>query len=284
MIVSIIIPTYKDWDRLQLCLQALQMQTYSQDLFEIIIVNNAPQDIRPKHFKIPGNCILISEAKPGSYAARNSALAICRGSIVGFTDSDCIPDKNWIKNAVGFFRDHPEIERIGGAIQIFFKSHKPSKVELYDEIFAFPQKAYVESGNAVTANMFTYRESFDKIGLFDSSLLSGGDYQWGKRAFLAGCKIGYAPNVLVKHPARPSVKDLVEKAKRVGKGQAKFKKNNRAKEKTDLIKILALLKPRIWEIKMIFKKGKKIGFLNKLYLVFLRHYIVIVGDLTRIRN
>lgn len=283
MKVSIIIPTFKDWYRLNLCLQALQHQTYSQDLFEVIVVNNAPEDLKPRDLAIPENGTVINEFKPGSYAARNAALAICKGSIVGFTDSDCVPDKNWIRNAVEYFKEHPETERIGGAIQIFYKERRPSKVELYDKIFAFPQKAYVQSGNAVTANMFTYTESFNKIGLFDSNLLSGGDYQWGKRAYLAGSKIDYVPNVLVKHPARPSVKELVIKAKRVGKGQAKFSKN-KSNESFGLLKLLSLFKPRLWEIKMIFQKEHNIGLVNKLYLVFLRHYIVLVGDLSRIRN
>ncbi len=260
MTVSIIIPTYKDWTRLELCLQALENQTYAKELFEIIVVNNAPEDLMPKDFRVPANCSVITESKPGSYAARNSALLISKGTIIGFTDSDCIPDKNWIKNAVSFFQDHPEIDRIGGSIEIFYKNETPSRVELYDQFFAFPQKAYVASGNAVTANMFTYKKMFEKIGPFNGDLLSGGDYQWGKKAFFAGSKIGYAPNVMVQHPARPSVKDLVQKAKRVGKGQANFKKSNGEKRKIKVLKIISLLKPRLWEIKMIFKKGKECRF------------------------
>lgn len=45
--VSVIIPTYHDWDRLKKCIEALKIQTYPSDLFEVIIVNNDPADKAP---------------------------------------------------------------------------------------------------------------------------------------------------------------------------------------------------------------------------------------------
>lgn len=280
--VSIIIPTYKDWARLSLCLKALEEQSFEWERFEIIVVNNMPEDEVPSQLKVPENCRIIDEHKSGSYAARNAALKICRGRIIGFTDSDCIPDKDWIKNAVAFLAEHPELKRAGGAVEIFFKKAKPTKVELYDEIFAFPQEAYVKSGNAVTANMFAYREIFDKIGLFDQSLMSGGDYQWGKLAHKRGIPIGYAPDAIVKHPARPTVKDLLTKAKRIGKGQAGFHSSRNEGLFSTAGRLLKILKPRLWEVKIIFQRGRHLGLGKKLYLVWLRHYVVVTGDLYRI--
>ena len=282
--VSIIIPTYNDWERLSLCLQSLSAQTYPQELFEIIVVNNKRGDKSPEKLIKPDNCLLIDETKPGSYAARNAAIKIAKGEILGFTDSDCIPDKNWISNIVEFLEQHKEIKRVGGAINIFFKKSVPSKVELYDEIFAFPQEAYVKSGNAVTANMFTYKSVFHEIGMFNESLMSGGDYQWGMLAHRKGFPIAYAPTAIVNHPARQSVKELVVKAKRVGKGQANFK----SPQDRNLIeftgKIIDLLKPRIWEIKRIFQQGRNLSLSHKLYLVLLRHYVVLRGEYARLRN
>ena len=280
--VSVIIPTYKDWPRLALCLKALEEQSYDRDKFEIIVVNNMPGDEVPLQLEIPENCRIIEEQKPGSYAARNSALKICQGRIVGFTDSDCIPDKDWIKNAVDFLTENPEIKRVGGAIEVFSQRAKPSKVELYDEIFAFPQEAYVRSGNAVTANLFTYKEVFDKIGLFDQSLMSGGDYQWGKLAQNRGFFIGYAADAIVKHPARPTVKELLTKAKRVGKGQAGFHSSRSQGFFETLVRVLKILKPRLWEAKLIFQRGRHLSLERKIYLVLLRHYVVATGDFYRL--
>src|SRR5215217_5319918 len=111
-LVSIIIPTYHDWARLELCIEAIKSQSYPAHLIEVIIVNNDPDDSPPEMFKIEPNIKLISESKPGSYAARNTALENISGEIVAFTDSDCIPDIDWISNAAAYFDKNPDVTRI----------------------------------------------------------------------------------------------------------------------------------------------------------------------------
>src|SRR5690606_31479653 len=119
-LISVIIPTYHDWDRLQLCLNALSNQTLSEDKFEIIVVNNDPDDIAPEILDIPSNAKIINESKPGSYAARNLAVRDARGEIFAFTDSDCIPDSKWLENGYNEFADKTR-DRVGGAVLIFLK-------------------------------------------------------------------------------------------------------------------------------------------------------------------
>src|SRR5690554_2984846 len=97
--ISVIIPTYKDWERLALCLQALENQSFKPSNFEIIVINNLPGDLPPAAFKLPKNAVLVDEGKPGSYAARNTGIGMAKGEILAFTDSDCIPHKDWLINA-----------------------------------------------------------------------------------------------------------------------------------------------------------------------------------------
>jgi glycosyltransferase involved in cell wall biosynthesis len=40
--VSVIVPVYRDADRLRGCVRALAGQTYPRERFEIIVVNNDP--------------------------------------------------------------------------------------------------------------------------------------------------------------------------------------------------------------------------------------------------
>jgi cellulose synthase/poly-beta-1,6-N-acetylglucosamine synthase-like glycosyltransferase len=280
--VSIIIPTYSDWFRLSLCLRSLAEQTYPQGGFEVIVVNNKIDDIAPADFLLHENMMLLKEPKPGSYAARNAALAVAKGSIIGFTDSDCVIDKDWILNAVALFEKHNEVHRIGGHIRIFFKGPRPTNIELHDKIFAFPQESCVKKGYAVTGNMFSRRYVFDKIGFFNEALLSGGDYQWGMLAERNGFNIVYVDDVVVNHPARDTLKELVKKEKRIGKGQAGFNKQIQRRKRDGFVELMKLAKPRIWEIKIIFEKGRDLDLVNKLSLVLIRHYVKITGDITRI--
>src|SRR5690606_18431287 len=118
--VSIIIPTYKDWQRLSLCLEALSKQTFPAENFEVIVVNNDPDDVVPTFISLPETWQIVSERKSGSYAARNRGLLLAKGEILGFTDSDCLPDKDWIYNAVSIFEER-KCDRIAGDIQIFYE-------------------------------------------------------------------------------------------------------------------------------------------------------------------
>lgn len=160
---------------------------------------------------------------------------------------------------------------------------KPTRIELYDKIFAFPQRGYIKSGNAATANMFSYYSVFEKIGLFDDNLLSGGDFVWGMRAQHKNFPIGYSPDVIVKHPARASLKELSTKATRVGKGQADFQ-NGKNSKLNILWETLHIIKPRLYEVQRIFKKGKGLDLREKLFLIFLRHYLIWVAGFSRMKQ
>jgi GT2 family glycosyltransferase len=275
--VSIIIPTYKDWARLSFCLHSLSQQNYDKNLFEVIIVNNYVGDKLPDDYHLPENFKMITEEKPGSYAARNAGIKIAQGEIIGFTDSDCIPDKDWISNAVDFFMQNPDCDRIAGKIRLYYKSDKLTKAELYEKIYAFNQDMYVEQdGTGVTANMFSHKYVFDKVGLFKEDLLSGGDYEWSIRAREANYKINYSDNVIVNHPARYHLNELVKKAKRVGGGQAGFDPSSGKNILQSIIRFVYDLRPPVNSIPLIIAKGKDLHLSQKVLIFYLRYYLSVI--------
>ncbi len=270
--VSVIIPVYKDWERLSLCLHALADQSYAKDLYEVLVVNNDPAGMMPADFFAPDNVRLLHERKLGSYAARNTAIKAAKGEIIGFTDSDCIPDQHWIRNAVDVFSNNNACTRIGGAINIFFQTDNPTKAELYDKIYAFNQKSYVtNSGTCVTANSFTYKYVFEEVGLFNDQLLSGGDFTWGVVAYQKGFEIEYAENVIVNHPARLSLSELIKKEKRVATGQAGFTQKNNSL--IEFINLLNEVRPRLKEFRIVFSQ-QFLSPYNKVVILLIRHYLL----------
>lgn len=214
--VSVIIPTYRDWDALDLCLRALVKQTYPKDRFEVLIVNNDPDSSCP--FSLPdSNMKLICEERRGSYAARNSGIERSEGDVIALTDSDCIPDGCWIENAVEVLNGGAD--RVAGKVELFYHADKLTAAELYEKVFAFDQQSYIELfGASVTANLVVKRNVFNAVGLFDSALMSGGDMEWGRRATSKGFSLALSPNVVVRHPARKTLKELLIKSKRVTAG------------------------------------------------------------------
>ena len=216
--VSVIIPTYKEGDILRGCLDALLVQSYPDDLLEIIVANNCPSE--PIRFVADYPSItFIDEAKPGSYAARNAALAVAKGEIIAFTDADCTPDTHWIEHAVAALQSGVDV--VAGHVELYFHSNKLNAAECYEKAFAFRQDQNARQGRSVTANMVTWKKCFDQIGLFDDSLMSGGDSKWSKAASGAGLRLEYVSGAVVNHPARSSVSGLLIKAKRVAGGLVK---------------------------------------------------------------
>ena len=211
--VSVIVPTYRDWDRLGLLLASLERQDFPADGFEVIVVNNDPDAPPPATLRLPPNARMLTEARKGSYAARNAGLAAARGEIVLFTDSDCVADRGWVREAARFLDMHPEAGRFGGRIDVA-RSARPGVADVYEAAFAFPQEKYVAAGWAPTANMGTWARVLATVGPFDDAHYSGGDKEWGLRAAAAGVGIGYVGHAAVTHPARTAA-EILRKRRRI---------------------------------------------------------------------
>lgn len=219
--VAVIVPVYHDWDdAVRLC-EALTKQTFPRHRFTITLVNNGDSPA-PPHHDWPSNAEIVAEAAPGSYAARNRGLACSASEIVAFTDADCVPEPDWLENAVRHLLAGDA--RVAGRVALTFASERPTPAERYEKAFAFQQERYVSRGTCVTANLVTWRWVFDRVGRFDPSLLSGGDMQWGMRAYRAGIGIAYRSDVVVQHPARRTLRSLLSKRKRTTGGDVQFRR------------------------------------------------------------
>jgi GT2 family glycosyltransferase len=181
---------------------------------EIIVVNNDPDETPPGSLSIPTNALCLTEAKKGSYAARNTGLTAASGEIVLFTDSDCVAETDWVREAVAFLETHPETPRLGGQIKIARREGAPSVADVYESAFAFPQEKYVSAGWSPTANMGVWRRVIDTVGAFDDTHYSGGDKEWGLRADKAGYAIGFADRAIVTHPPR-QLREILRKRRRI---------------------------------------------------------------------
>ncbi len=215
---SVIIPTYKDTHRLIKCIKALENQTLDKALFEVIVVNNDPNEILDFGTEIQNDLKVkfLAENRPGSYAARNRGIKEAKGELLAFTDSDCVPDKNWLKNAREIFVNHSshELGVLTGPVRLFFRDPaRLSPAEIYEKYTAFPIESYAKEGFAVTANWFSYKSVVQEFGSFDDRLKSNGDSDLSGK-ISSKYKIEYSPSVIVNHPARQKTNELIQKYKR----------------------------------------------------------------------
>ncbi len=210
-LVTVIVPVYLEWERRTLCLPAPNRPPVPDDKFEIIVVNNEaiPRTLE----ELPPNARLIHEPHPGSYTARNAAVAESRGRYLAFTDSDCIPDADWLKNGLDALIEHPAT-RIAGRVEIFREKDSSYLAYVYDLHTAFRQDRTVAKWSAcATANMMVERAVFDRVGPFYHRF-SGGDFEWNLRAKAVGIPIVFAKDVVVEHPARRDLRAIIRKHRR----------------------------------------------------------------------
>ena len=247
--VSVIIPVLNNLEGLSKTLVALDDQTYPQELYEVIVVDNGSKENWEELISRFQQVIITRENQPGSYAARNRGIAIAKGEILAFTDSDCIPNSDWLVNGVERLLSVPNCGLVAGKIDLFHQNPQhPNAVELYDSLSFMDQKIYIEQHQyGATANLFTCQTVVDRVGTFNSNLQSGGDKEWGKRVFQHGYSQLYAENVCVGHPTRSSLKEMSKKIARVRKGgydiDSLYKDNKFKLNYHRLTKILWRLKP-----------------------------------------
>ncbi|MFC1577576.1 glycosyltransferase [Thermodesulfobacteriota bacterium] len=230
--VSVIIPVFNDPKGIRKALGALTNQSYDSRFFEIFVVDNGSTDetlsvVKQFICQFPDLIQIVNEnKKQGSYAARNAGIKIVKGNLIAFTDSDCIPEFNWLERGVEAFKIQKH-SVAAGHIEMFFSHSKPNVWEYYDASHNLNQESYVKNyGFGTTANLFVLKKLFDRYGLFLDNLKSGGDYEFCRRMVKGGEQIDYLNDAVVRHPARSTLRSILKKNKRVAKGQKELKRLN----------------------------------------------------------
>jgi glycosyltransferase involved in cell wall biosynthesis len=126
--VTVVVCTYRRPACLRHALESLGRQTWSAEAFDVIVVNNAPDDhrvddvvgaIRHAHFAAaPSRLRLVPCAAPGLSHARNAGLAAARGAIVAFLDDDALAAPTWLEAVERTFAAHPRAGVVGGTIRL----------------------------------------------------------------------------------------------------------------------------------------------------------------------
>jgi len=214
-VCSVVIPVYNQAGALAACLAALAQQTLPTTHFEVLVVDNASDDDPARIVAGRPGVRLLTETKPGSYAARNRGLRAARGRIIALTDADCRPAADWLERALARFEADCALMAIGGRIAMA-AAPKATAAERFDCLMSLRQDHFVyRRGFAATANLVVRRELFESVGGFDPKLKSGGDREFGARILAAGYRLVYASEVVVEHRARCTLKALLRKRRRI---------------------------------------------------------------------
>ncbi len=282
--VSVIIPVLNDPGGLEKCLLSLANQTYQKDRYEVIVVDNGSKESIEDLVHSFHRVTASKELRPGSYAARNTGIRLAQGSILAFIDSDCVAASDWIENGVTHLSHIPEPGLVGGKVGFLFRSQeKPTATELFDSLTAFQQKIYIEIAKFSGAgNLFTFRKVFEHVGLFNVTLKSGGDYEWGRRVHAQGYPLVYADNVRVFHPARKSFGQIYSKYLRVIGGESEIKKKAEYPFRIFLRDLIEDFKTPVYFALRIFH-SEKLNFLQKVQVSSIMFFVKFMQGAERMR-
>src|SRR5262245_4968132 len=227
--VSIVVPVYNDAASLGTLLSALDEQDYDPDRFECVAVDNGSDEpLTVCHYR-KYEVRVLREPQAGSYAARNCGLREARGDVLIFTDADCMPRSDWLSAAVRHIlaAQHPII--LAGQLDVLHESQsRNSSLGWHSVVNDLDQSRFVNRYHfAATANMVTTREVFQCVGQFNPALLSGGDFEWGQRAWTRAFQLKFCEDMVVWHPARADWKSLVAKTRRIAGGHYGLNRQHR---------------------------------------------------------
>jgi len=277
--IAVIITPFNDESRLYKCLQALANQTLSSDCYQVIVVDNGSATTPEATVKQFDNVVLLVEHKPGSYSARNKAIKQFNSPIYAFTDSDCIPEPKWLESAANKLQENANIDAVSGPITLFSnKQNRPNAIELIDMCFAFPQEQSIALYHyAPTANLIVRKSAFERVGIFNDSLMSGGDAEWGLRLHEQNGCLVYDAAVVIQHPARDSLSGYFTKIRRTTHGLwARRLTSPQARKALRVKGLLSLVVPPIQRTRQLFNfsddaslftkvKASSILYFGKLY-------------------
>ena len=219
--LSVIIPVYNDNTGLKKLLPSLMQQSYPQDKYEVIVVDNGSnQDVAEiiKDFTVK---LLTENGIQSSYAARNKGIQHARGEVFVFIDSDCRAADDWLYE--GIKKMHEAGGDLVGGNVVFSFSDKKASAEYYDAIYHFQFEDMIKRGTCGGGNTFVKKSVFDSIGMFPQNIKSGGDVFFTKKATVSGFKLVYAPEAIVYHPTR-KFWPLAGKMFRMAQGKARTTK------------------------------------------------------------
>jgi glycosyltransferase involved in cell wall biosynthesis len=109
---SIIIPTFNGATRIGNCLTAVLQQTRGRNV-EILVVNDGSTDNTLDAVASYSGVRVLSQPNAGPAAARNRGAEEARGTIILFTDDDCVPMPDWLDAMLQPFQD-PEVVGVKG--------------------------------------------------------------------------------------------------------------------------------------------------------------------------
>jgi cellulose synthase/poly-beta-1,6-N-acetylglucosamine synthase-like glycosyltransferase len=199
MSVSIIIPTFNGASRIGNCVDALLKQTVGRDA-EILVVNDGSTDNTADVVARYSGVRCITQVNSGPAAARNRGTLEARGTIILFTDDDCVPMSDWLTAMTDPFRD-PDVVGVKGIYRTRQKSlvARFVQIEYEDKYRLMADRPSIDFIDTYSAGF--RRDRFLEVNGYDTSfpLACAEDVELSYRMHARGWTMKFVPTAIVYH-------------------------------------------------------------------------------------
>jgi len=219
--ISVVVPVYNAEKTIFECIQSILNQDFKN--FEIIVVDNGSTDktVSILKSKFKNKIKLLYEHKRGPAAARNKGILHAKGKFIAFTDSDCVPDKNWLSGIMKTFAD-TNADAVGGSVYCSQKNifSSVADISLFGE-YIYSKKNKSRFTRFIPTNNICYKNTlFKKYGLFDVrfKFAGGEDVLFNWKIFKDGKNIFFNKNIKVNHKHVNNIHGFLKKKMTYGRG------------------------------------------------------------------
>lgn len=208
-LISVIIPVLNGEDHLGAQLEALASQTYEGD-WELVVVDNGCTDrtvevARSWEDRLPSLTIADARRRRGLNHARNAGAAAARGDFLAFCDADDVAALGWLE-AMAAAAPHADVvggrnewETLNDPVAIAWRPSRPMTRLMRDHGFL----PYAPGGN-----LGVWRRVAREVEWDESFRFGGSDQVFAWRVQLAGYRLAYAPEALMRLRFRHSMRAL----------------------------------------------------------------------------
>jgi glycosyltransferase involved in cell wall biosynthesis len=189
--VSAIIPVYDGARYLGEAIESVRAQTHRP--IQVIVVDDGSSDESARVAQQFGDAVqYIFQEHRGASAARNRGVEFARGQFLAFLDADDVWLKEKIERQLQAFDADPALDMVFGYVQEFHSPELDERVK--SKTIAKPdlQPGYV------TGTMLIRRESFLRVGMFDTGLVLSEFMDWYLRARELGLHESIVPQLLLR--------------------------------------------------------------------------------------
>jgi glycosyltransferase involved in cell wall biosynthesis len=253
-LISVVVPTRDRPEALKRCLDALDAQTVAAQL-EVVVVDDGSVEGAVSSVVGRHPCARsIRQGGAGPAAARNAGAREALGSVLCFTDDDCVPGRAWVERLAD------ALHAGGGAVCGRTIPHGGVLADASELIAHAP--AGPASGDthevvfAPSNNLACTKAVFDATP-FDESYpdAAGEDREWCARLIASGHRLRYVPSALLEHHQSLTMRRFLEQQVRYGEGAFRYRRGGSVDRPLEPPSFYAAL------VRRAFRQGLTVGLL-----------------------